>query len=285
MYFQNLKLLLNKYLMFAMGITSFGFLNGSPLTDALINYGERITADMRIDEIIEEFSEATKIQEISTAIKDQYHWYKKFTTDIDTLSGEKKLTELILEYKHLEWELVWKFLEIFNVASTLVQTSLLLPQETHNLIDLDHFSKIKDPKIKREEFDKLSLLHPTFDQAPVWQKPGFYETVTFVFFAILPDMPSKYSLFEKPKPLPRSSDDDFLFRSFGPYVDSSSSIAEREIPSRCAFDSDKDSASAPSRSRSPQATPSSSASGIPSQQKNFMQRVLGSFFDCATTST
>ncbi len=154
----------------------------------LLDYGLEI-ADVSNPEARYALSTQETTRDISNIIKESYSRTKFFPKKV--LPYEKKLWDLFEEYKDLERDLVRKLKDIFFVAATILDMGIrLAPKE--EFIDLNIFSARTPIQAKEITFcENLKESPPS--EHNYWKREGFYRAVTYVFYAILPDVPIKYS--------------------------------------------------------------------------------------------
>ncbi len=181
--------------------------NAGKLSDFLTTFARRMVAQINPQsEVLSnpESSNYVVFKELSSLIKNYYATHENLPINalkrVEALynsgrpSDDKKaFFQLLHGHKGDEKKLHDGLFEVFDVAATLVKRSITDKKP----IELDFFSSLDENyyvslPMKNWHFAFLDWNSPSYEQDPIWVQTGFIEAVSCVFFAILPNVPSKY---------------------------------------------------------------------------------------------
>ncbi len=190
------KFMLIKRLLVVLNFVVFmncGFIKAQGcLTEEIIEYGTRIASNGDDIEFSSQPQEA--LREISDRIK---IYFKGKSLPVEKLSKERDLGLLILAYgKEKEADLSNRLLTVFRIAAGMVKKSIVSGQS----VEIDFFVKVRTNSLDeiRCTLSCMEFLISSPMEDPLWGDLAFCKTIPFVFFAILPDVPSQYALFKQP---------------------------------------------------------------------------------------
>lgn len=210
MCFSNKNRIIFSILLFSI-FNNFTPLFGDPLSDFIIAFAKQMAAqiDSRSAALLSaETSSAVICKELSNLIKNFYGAYGRLPIEalknVEAIYNQgvpqnekKSFHELLLDQgEGGRFDRIFEdnLFRTFGVAATLVKRAIV----DQKPIDLDFFSYFDENylvlPLKELRFVTLLWSWPVYGEDPIWKQIDFRESVCCVFFAILPNVPSKWNL-------------------------------------------------------------------------------------------
>lgn len=249
---------------------SCGHLSGTPLSRFIGNFAILTATNINLkcaESLGRKSSNAEVLKGFSSLIKAYYRAKGRLPVEAlkeveafynrEAPQNEKKtLFELLSDYKEGEKALVDKLIDVFYVAAALVRSTY----HSEKPLKLGFFSLLNECEVSHREKDLYFIAWrsagPIYGENSIWKEEDFIEIVTYVFFAILPDVPDEYTLPEESEDY---DSDDSVGHGLSP---------QQELKSETAVSS---------TSRSPQGACRSSQTSSPQPQLGIVDSVMAWF--------